>query len=677
VTQPFTVRAGEPVPLWVPLKLKDGTVVIELSDPKAAVEVRVDNHSVERAALAQPLPFGPGPHVVKVQGPGIEPVSRPFTVKAGEVVHVPLTLKPRTVPKDGTAVLELSDPNAAVVVRVDGRSVAPAGLGKGLRLAAGEHELTVDGDAYKHESKKFAIQAEKETRVQIVLEARPPLPVPPLAEVQKEQESIRKAHSVSYAQDNRAAKVALAERLRGQAEELRDNPTRRYALWQEARQQAIKAPAVTLATRIGDELARTFNVNGLDLKAAALHDIGLQKVLHTPDRSLSLDDWLGQNHQLASVALTVVDAGVAAQKFTTAFDMLQVASEAETRTKIDGSILLLRASGDEIQGLKTAFSRLQADPTSAGDNLRVGRFLCLSAGRWQVGLPLLEKAGEPLWQDAAKLELSYPKDSAGYVTGKDPKGHEAVGDAWTKLFDRAGGQDSRLGERARAWYDLALSELPASAQGAVRAKALHARRVPNLSLIKPVFDDDGANPRSALPVHQADAGFKLDSGYENGRWFMKARGGYWLFGGIHPFTPPVACQIVARVKEPHSAAWDFILGRPEQKYRHTIRIDGTGKVQLLYFDGKTEQETKVDLPSPRGIKLRGEFNTLLVVARMGQVDLYVNGVPVGNRPLNLAREAGPGWIQLGIETGDTGGTIELQRMTVWSAVGIPPLGARP
>jgi predicted Ser/Thr protein kinase len=652
---PWLVGIGSGAALLLALLLvlllhgsKDGMVVIELSTPRADVDVFVDGQRIDPGVVGQPLPLEAGEHQLKVRGLAFEPVAQSFTVRASREVLVPVTLKPRQQVAAGR------------------RPLTPV-------KQETEPEQPGKDDPAKNDPVQ---QAPKEDPPKEPLKPPKspvpgqPLPVPGEEAVQKAREEIRQAHLKEYARQSRIGWVAVAERLRGQADETRDNPLRRYALWQEARQLAIQAAATTLAIRISEDLARAFTVDGLALKAATLH--GVDQVLANPGPALVASERPQRNHLLARQALDVMDAALGARKFNQAFDLLQLARQAENRAKEDGDLPLVTASMAELQALKPSFARLQQDPNDGVANFAVGRLLCLSEGRWQAGLPLLAKANDPLWQAAAKSELSQPADAAGHV---------AVGDAWKQLFDRNRGLNrSGLGRHARSWYDLALTELPPAKQRPVLIRVLQIGGAPNLSRIKPFFDADAADVRSGLPVHKLEPDFKMDSDYARGRWFMKTPEGFWHGGDVTRSVTPFACQVVARVVDPPSAAWDLLFANPMQKHSYAIRVDGTGAVQVLFFDERTKpaMESTLAAPKPRGLKPRLDFRTLLVVARARQLDLYLDGVPLLNVPVRLPRDVGPGQIHLGVVSGNAGGGhMEVKRLTVWPADAVPALGARP
>ncbi|MFO0878116.1 MAG: family 16 glycoside hydrolase [Gemmataceae bacterium] len=83
--------------LVVTLRTRYGDVVIEFSDPKAPVEVKLDGEKVELAGLDRPLKLQAGEHGLTVTGADFETVTRSFTVKRGEKQVVQITLQPRVV----------------------------------------------------------------------------------------------------------------------------------------------------------------------------------------------------------------------------------------------------------------------------------------------------------------------------------------------------------------------------------------------------------------------------------------------------------------------------------------------------------------------------------------------------------------------------------------------------
>jgi hypothetical protein len=107
-------------------------------------------------------------------------------------------------------------------------------------------------------------------------------------------------------------------------------------------------------------------------------------------------------------------------------------------------------------------------------------------------------------------------------------------------------------------------------------------------------------------------------------------------------------------------------------------VDGTGAVQVLFFDERTKKETQLAAPRPGGIKPLSGFQTLIAVARARQLDLYLDGIPLQTATLHLPRDIAPGHVQFGVVSANKGGGhMEVQRLTIWPADGVPMLGTRP
>jgi len=94
------------------LPARNGTIKIELSDPNAQVEVRIDNDVYTLTALGKPLELRVGEHDLIVKGENFETVTRKFTVRKGDnpVYTVELVPKKKVVaPSDTAEIMALVD----------------------------------------------------------------------------------------------------------------------------------------------------------------------------------------------------------------------------------------------------------------------------------------------------------------------------------------------------------------------------------------------------------------------------------------------------------------------------------------------------------------------------------------------------------------------------------------
>jgi hypothetical protein len=82
--------------IMILLPTPEGTVKIELSDPQANVDIRVDGNDIRLEGLGKPLRLRTGGHQLVVTGQDFETVTRSFTVKRGKEEPVRITLIPKT-----------------------------------------------------------------------------------------------------------------------------------------------------------------------------------------------------------------------------------------------------------------------------------------------------------------------------------------------------------------------------------------------------------------------------------------------------------------------------------------------------------------------------------------------------------------------------------------------------
>ncbi|QEH32061.1 Serine/threonine-protein kinase StkP [Aquisphaera giovannonii] len=105
-----------------------GTVRIEVSDPKADVQVKVDGKAISVEGLGSPIRLSVGEHELEATSEGFEAYGRKFTIKRGEAATVLVELVSkrsvatvaRTIPEEGGA----SVPSQPTVVPAAARTVA-------------------------------------------------------------------------------------------------------------------------------------------------------------------------------------------------------------------------------------------------------------------------------------------------------------------------------------------------------------------------------------------------------------------------------------------------------------------------------------------------------------------------------------------------------------------------
>ncbi len=131
--------------IMLSIQTVSGTVRIELSDPKAQVEVKVDGDVIDIAGLKEPLRLKAGEHGLLVTSGDYQSVSKSFTVRRGQEEILRVTLepnKPKAVEKP--APIEPPKPRPAVyAVAVDPPQANVSVAGKGASIEGSDAARTI------------------------------------------------------------------------------------------------------------------------------------------------------------------------------------------------------------------------------------------------------------------------------------------------------------------------------------------------------------------------------------------------------------------------------------------------------------------------------------------------------------------------------------------------------
>ncbi|MCI0464093.1 MAG: WD40 repeat domain-containing protein [Gemmataceae bacterium] len=270
--------------------------------------------------------------------------------------------------------------------------------------------------------------------------------------------SIFKADYARAASDP-AARRALAVTLLEEGRKTAEDSALRYVALQESYDLAARAGDFATALQAVAELARHYAVDAPALRAAALLQAG-----RTPGNAES-------RRALARAALEALPEVQVRDDHETA---ARLAEMAVTLARGTGQRLLLaRAQAEEqsARTLRAAFEQvspslaaLRKIPGDSAASLAAGKYLCLTRGRWDQGLPLLARGGDARWQALAKKELERPVDGVAQA---------ALADGWWELAQtEAGVTREALLRRAYHWYDRALPDLEARARPRVKERLL-------------------------------------------------------------------------------------------------------------------------------------------------------------------------------------------------------------
>jgi formylglycine-generating enzyme required for sulfatase activity len=120
------------------LPTPEGTVKIELSDPQADVDIRVDGDDIHLEGLGEPLRLRTGDHQLVVTGQDFETVTRSFTVKRGKEEPMRITLIPKTP--------DSARPDTPETAGGEERPTAPQPAVYNVRVEPADGKLLVSGE---------------------------------------------------------------------------------------------------------------------------------------------------------------------------------------------------------------------------------------------------------------------------------------------------------------------------------------------------------------------------------------------------------------------------------------------------------------------------------------------------------------------------------------------------
>jgi WD40 repeat protein len=260
---------------------------------------------------------------------------------------------------------------------------------------------------------------------------------PPADEIARAERLIREIFRSDYEKKKVAELLALAVKLHAKVSEVKDDDVAtRYVLLRETADLSAQAGNTTLAFLAIDETARTFAVDALKLKRAAVEKAAKQPSFRVAEACLALADAaaLADRYDDAR-SLTTLGGNVARQAKNTT-----LAQRIDARGKTHAEIQ------KQFEVAQTAARKLRDKPNDVDAASTVGKFLCFFKGDWESGLPYLALCDEPEIKKLAERELARP------VNAKD----------WLELAD--------------GWWT-ARNREPAWAKNQVIARALHWFRI--------------------------------------------------------------------------------------------------------------------------------------------------------------------------------------------------------
>jgi hypothetical protein len=218
---------------------------------------------------------------------------------------------------------------------------------------------------------------------------------------------VRELYAKEYADHAPAARRKLAAKLLDQADRTQNDPTAQYVLWKEAADLACQGGDSLAALRALTLMDRDFQINGLQLKEAALRQVLRsirlpQQARDTAEQAMLLADDAELNQDEPSAERLDGLAQAAANKSR----QVKLALEVRDRKK---EFADLRRQRSECEASEAKLKSNQAD---AADRLRIGKMRCFMLGDWKTGLPLLADGSDAALQTSARCELAAQPDDA-------------------------------------------------------------------------------------------------------------------------------------------------------------------------------------------------------------------------------------------------------------------------
>jgi hypothetical protein len=267
-------------------------------------------------------------------------------------------------------------------------------------------------------------------------------PVPDAAAQAKARDLVHEVYGDAYdAAKTSAQRTALAKKMLDEAARTEGDSAGHYVLLRIARDMAAAAGDVVVALEAVERIVRAFDVDPLQAKLDCL-----EAVAQAASSS-------SQHRSLAQQAFSLIDLAVAEDDLEAASKLGEIARKSATRAReyalvkqVVARMKAVKESKQAYEEYQKALIRLEDNPIDPEANLSVGRYLCLTKGDWDRGVPMLALGADAELKAVAVQELQAADEQA------------ALGHAWWDLAEKEeeGAIRDSLVARAAYWYTRAL-----------------------------------------------------------------------------------------------------------------------------------------------------------------------------------------------------------------------------
>lgn len=282
-----------------------------------------------------------------------------------------------------------------------------------------------------------------------------PLPIPDADAVTNAMTAIQKELEREFNLDQPDERAILAENLRRRASLERVSTAQRYGLLQEARTIATRVGEAKIAFQCVDDLAAWFDVDDLAEKTSTFEYLATK---------LAPANLVAVGISLAERAESEVRPEIVERVHKRLFAIPSADFPADRKTEFSALRQRITARAAEQKKVHQALAVLKNAPDDQASNEVVGNYLCLAHQDWTSGLPYLSNGKGQKSVEAAKIDLSTPRD---------PKAQLNLGEMWFGLaVDEKENRAKRaLLARARSWFErAAMSKLGADEMEKIRAR---------------------------------------------------------------------------------------------------------------------------------------------------------------------------------------------------------------
>jgi hypothetical protein len=293
-------------------------------------------------------------------------------------------------------------------------------------------------------------------------------PVPNAVEQSRARQMIRKIFAAEYGRTAAADRQALARTLLAQGVATRDDLAARYVALADAADLAAGVGDAVTAVAAASELAKTFAVQGLELRRTVLMKA------HTGASTAA------ESEAVMRLALETADQAVVVDAFDAVEQMSNLAEAAANKTRqvrvvasIQVRLGMLRELTAEFAQVKQAYARLAKNDADAEAHLVIGKFYALHKGQWAVGLPHLAAGSDAELSALAAKELAKPADGLAQA---------ALGDAWWEYAEKSSGLTrSVVNAHATEWYRTAQATIQGITLARIQSRISGSESTPAFS----------------------------------------------------------------------------------------------------------------------------------------------------------------------------------------------------